>query len=74
MDQLNLDQFETHWKDIRGNVRPHWPALTDAEVNLIDGHVDVLIDLLEEKYSYSRFLAEDELNRFLQEMRTVQSN
>ncbi len=74
MDRLNLDQFETHWKDIRRNVRPRWPALTDAEVNQIDGHVDVLIDLLEEKYSYSRFLAEDEVNRFLQEMRAVQSN
>ncbi len=71
---LSVDRFEIQWKEIRGNVRPHWPALTDTDVNLIDGHVDVLVDLLEEKYGYSRSLAEDEVKRFLQDMNAVRAS
>ena len=54
---INADEFETQWKDIRKHVRPRWQAITDAEVNRIDGHVDVLVDLLEEKYGYSRIVS-----------------
>ena len=71
---INVDEFEAEWKDLRKHVRPRWQAITDAEVNRIDGHVDVLIDLLEEKYGYSRALAEDEVSRFLQDMNAVWAN
>jgi hypothetical protein len=71
---INADEFETQWKEIRKQVRPRWQAITDAEVNRIDGHVDVLLDLLEEKYDYSRLLAEDEVSRFLQDMHPVRTS
>jgi uncharacterized protein YjbJ (UPF0337 family) len=71
---IDVDGFETQWKEIRKNVRQRWPAISDADVNRIDGHVDVLLDLLEEKYGYSRQLAEGEVNRFLQDMNTVQTS
>ena len=71
---INVDEFEVEWKDIRKQVRPRWQAITDAEVNRIDGHVDVLVDLLEEKYGYSRTLAEDEVSRFLHDVHAVRSN
>ena len=69
---INADEFENEWKEIRKQVRPRWQAITDAEVNRIDGHVDVLVDLLEEKYGYTRTLAEDEVSRFLRDVHTVQ--
>ena len=71
---MNVDAFEDQWKKLRPTVRQHWQALTDADVKRIDGHIDVLIDLLREKYSYSQQLAEDEVNRFLQETGVVQAN
>jgi hypothetical protein len=64
---LNVEVFETQWKQMRKNVRQRWQALTDADVNHIDGHIDVLIDLLQEKYGYPRQVAEEEVNRFLQD-------
>ena len=70
---INVDLFENQWKEIRENVRPRWPALTDTNVDLIDGHIDVLIDLLQEKYGYSRSLAEDEVNRFLRDAHAVRT-
>ena len=30
---INADEFEAQWKDLRKQVRPRWPAITDAEVN-----------------------------------------
>ena len=71
---IDVDEFEAQWKNIRKHVRPRWQAITDDEVNQIDGHADVLVDLLEEKYGYSRSLAEDEVNRFLQEMQGVRAS
>ena len=71
---MNIDVFESHWKNVRPTVRQHWQALTDADVKRIDGHIDVLIDLLREKYGYSQQLAEDEVNRFLQETGVGQAN
>ncbi len=71
---IDVAEFEAQWKNIRKHVRPRWQAITDAEVNQIDGHADVLVDLLEEKYGYSRSLAEDEVNRFLQDMHAVQAS
>jgi hypothetical protein len=71
---INVDEFEAQWKEIRKQVRPRWQAITDAEVNSIGGHVDVLLDLLEEKYGYSRLLAEDEVSRFLQDMHPVRTS
>lgn len=64
---INVDVFESQWKELRKPVRQRWQAITEAEVNRIDGHVDVLIELLKEKYGYSQLLAEDEVNRFLQD-------
>ncbi len=65
---INVDILESQWKNIRSAVRQRWKALTDDDVELIDGHFDVLVDLLQEKYSYSRQLAEEEVRRFVQEI------
>jgi hypothetical protein len=70
---INAVDFESHWRELRKNVHPRWPAITEAEVNRIEGHIDVLIELLEEKYGYSLSVAEDEVNRFLRDMTTVQA-
>ncbi len=65
---INVDILESQWKNIRSAVRQRWKALTDDDVELLEGHFDVLVDLLQEKYSYSRQLAEEEVRRFIQEI------
>ena len=62
----HVEILESQWKQIRGTVRLRWKALTEDDVKQIDGHYDVLVDLLQEKYGYSRTLAEEEVNQFLQ--------
>ena len=58
--------LETKWKRIRGKVKQHWNTLTEEDLNNIDGSREVLIGVLQDKYSYTRQQAEDEVNRFLQ--------
>ena len=58
--------LEAKWKRIRGKVKQQWNALTDEDLNNIDGSREVLIGVLQEKYSYTRQQAEIEVDRFLQ--------
>jgi uncharacterized protein YjbJ (UPF0337 family) len=63
---IDIDMLAPNWKQLRSQVRPHWKALTDDDVDRIDGHSDVLVDLLREKYGYSKAYAEDEVMRFIE--------
>ncbi len=57
--------LKSEWPELREQVKQHWKALTTDELNWIDGHFDMLVDLLQEKYSYSKPLAEDDVKRFV---------
>jgi uncharacterized protein YjbJ (UPF0337 family) len=61
----NDDVLEKNWRDLRGKLRERWHSLTDEDVTIINGNRSVLVSLLEEKYLYSKDIAEDEVNRFL---------
>lgn len=63
---IDMDMLGTDWKHLRGLVREHWKALTEDDLNRIDGHSDVLIDLLREKYGYAKRYAEGEVARFIE--------
>jgi uncharacterized protein YjbJ (UPF0337 family) len=65
---INEDILESQWKQIRGKVRPHWMALTDDDVERIEGDVDMLVELLQEKYGYSQLMAEEEVRRFVRDI------
>jgi uncharacterized protein YjbJ (UPF0337 family) len=58
--------LEAKWKRIKGKVKQQWGALTDEDLKNIDGSREVLIGVLQEKYSYTRQQAEIEVDRFLQ--------
>jgi uncharacterized protein YjbJ (UPF0337 family) len=70
----HTDEFERQWKDVRKHVQARWRAMTDEDVNRIDGHIDVLMDLLEEKYGYSRSLATGEVNRLLRRINIARAS
>lgn len=65
--------FSEHWHDLRSKIRPHWMALSDADVAMIDGKLDVLIELLREKYGFTQLQAESEVNRFMDELGLVKA-
>ncbi len=65
MDEANI--LANEWKELREKVRQNWKAFTADDLEQIDGHFDVLVDMMQEKYGYSKLLAEDEVKRFVRD-------
>jgi hypothetical protein len=59
--------FEQNWKSLADKAKSRFLGLNDAELKAVDGKYDVMVELLREKYGYSRIQAEAEVDRFLEE-------
>lgn len=64
---FNRDILAGQWKQLRGAVKSWWGRLTDDDVDRIAGQKDRLIGTLQEKYGYTRDMAQQELERHLQD-------
>ena len=65
-----MTQQETlskNWSQLKPKVRPQWISLSDADVNMIEGSYDVLVELLREKYGYPESQAQSQIETFLEE-------
>ena len=60
---MNEDIFAGQWKQMRGDLKSWWGKLADDELDLIGGHKDKLIGLVQERYGYARDQAEHEVER-----------
>lgn len=57
---MDKDEFEGKWKKMRGLVKRWWGKLTDDDLERIGGQLDKLIEVVQEKYGYSRVRVERE--------------
>jgi hypothetical protein len=64
---ITTDTFSQNWKELRNKVRQRWMSLNNTDIGAIDGNVDVLVDLIRERYGYTQAQAEAEVERFLAE-------
>ncbi len=64
---MNEDISAGQWKRMRGDLKSWWGRLTDDELDLIGGHKDKLIGLVQERYGYARAYAEHEVEQRLNE-------
>ena len=60
---MNMDIFKGRWNQIKGDVKQWWGKLTDDDLDYIDGSKDKLIGKLQEKYGYTKELAEEEAEK-----------
>ena len=68
MNPMNeIDLFASEWMTLCEPIRQHWKMLTAADLDQIDGHFNVLVNLLQVKYGYSKPLAEDDVVRFVRD-------
>lgn len=63
------DILEGKWKQLRGEVQQKWAELTDDELDRVAGHRQELVGLLQERYGYAKQDAEDQLDRFLDDLK-----
>jgi uncharacterized protein YjbJ (UPF0337 family) len=62
---MNWDQIEGNWKQIRGKVRAKWGELTNDDLDKIAGEREVLIGKLQERYGVERAEAEREVRDWI---------
>jgi len=60
---MNNDVFEGKWKQMRGQAKEWWGKLTDDDLDKVNGKLEQLIGLLQEKYGYTRQQAEEEYEK-----------
>jgi len=71
--QMNWDQIEGKWKQVKGQARQKWGNLTDDDVDRIDGKREELVGQIQESYGIAREEAEKQVEEF-EESLTLQTN
>ncbi|MEW6297763.1 MAG: CsbD family protein [Thermodesulfobacteriota bacterium] len=66
---MNEDIFAGWWKQKRGMMRSWWGKLTDDDLERIGGQKDKLVGILQERYGYTREMAQREIERRVNEFR-----
>jgi uncharacterized protein YjbJ (UPF0337 family) len=60
----NWNTIKGQWTQWKGEAKHQWGKLTDDDLTRIEGDYEKLVGLLQQKYSYSRSQAEQEIANF----------
>jgi uncharacterized protein YjbJ (UPF0337 family) len=61
---MNVDQIKGQWLQLKGAARTQWGKLTDDELTKVEGNMERLVGLVQERYGYARERAQEEVDRF----------
>jgi uncharacterized protein YjbJ (UPF0337 family) len=61
---MNQDIIQGRWRQIAGQLQTQWGKLTDADLDVAQGHHDYLVGRLQERYGWQKEQAEREVRRF----------
>jgi len=65
---MNWENLEGKWHQVKGSLRSKWGKLTDDDVNLIGGKRDTLIGRLQERYGMARDKAERQVDEWIEQV------
>jgi uncharacterized protein YjbJ (UPF0337 family) len=60
---MEARSLQDNWNNVRDRVKDWWNELTDDDLNTIDGDPNQLVPTLQERYGYTRELAEAEVDK-----------
>jgi uncharacterized protein YjbJ (UPF0337 family) len=55
------------WNQLREPIKTWWSKITDADLDRINGHYDILVSVLQDKYGYSPQEAKKQIDQRLTE-------
>lgn len=61
---MDRDPIQGRWRQLAGRLQSRWGKLTDADLDVAQGHHDYLVDRLQQRYGWQREQAEQEVRRF----------
>ena len=65
---MNQDILQGKWKQVRGDIRSRWGKLTNDDLDRINGSVDKLAGILQERYGYSLHEAQRKIADFMEQI------
>ncbi|MEZ4637664.1 MAG: CsbD family protein [Caldilineaceae bacterium] len=66
---MNEDILQGQWKQVKGNVQQWWGKLTNDDVDRVQGNVEELIGVLQERYGWERQKSEAAIDEQLKAFR-----
>lgn len=64
---MDWSEIKGKWDQVAGGLKKRFGELTHDDVNQSEGNREILIGQLQERYGYTREVAEQELSRFFNE-------
>ncbi|HKW02248.1 MAG TPA: CsbD family protein [Vicinamibacterales bacterium] len=61
---MNKDQLQGKWHQVKGAVKAQWGKLTNDDLDEIDGNLERLVGIVQERYGYARDRAAREVEDF----------
>jgi uncharacterized protein YjbJ (UPF0337 family) len=71
---MSKDMIQDKLNQLRDAVKQHWGALTDKDLDTVDGKLDQLPGMLQARYGYTREQAEKEIDLFLSNTKSEGTN
>lgn len=71
---MNRDIQQDKLKQLRDAVKQRWGVLTDNDLDTVNGKLDKLPGLLQEKYGYTREQSQKEIKLFLSDLKAKGEN
>jgi uncharacterized protein YjbJ (UPF0337 family) len=68
---MNKDQLQGKWLQIKGAVKEQWGKLTDDDLDQVNGNLERLVGVVQERYGYARERAAKEVETFRQRQMTT---
>lgn len=65
---MNELKIKGNWNILKGKVKHTWGELTDDEISQVDGEIDKLIGLIQEKYGKTQEAAHNEVDKFFEDI------
>jgi uncharacterized protein YjbJ (UPF0337 family) len=66
---MNAGLLKAKWTQLKGEASLAWPALSDEELEAVDGQAEKLVGLVQSHYGYDRDRARTEVDGFLERHR-----
>jgi uncharacterized protein YjbJ (UPF0337 family) len=62
---MNKTILQGKWRQARGNLKTRWAKLTDDDRRLLDGKIDQMVGLFQERYGYTQERAAHAVKHYL---------
>ena len=62
---MNTDMIKGNWKQLKGSAQAHWGKLTDDDLTVAAGNIEILRGRIQERYGIAKEEAQKQLDEFL---------